>query len=460
MQKAKLNEAISMLDLTADQRALFGFDFNIPRLGDCLYDSPFIKSAIADGHFIPDHERVLSFIDLSVVEQLFKLGIPVPSFEKAGPRKKLFFEPGETVSAIVTCGGLCPGLNSVIRGIVMMNYYRYNNQRTYGIRYGFAGLIKEYGYDIQLLTPDIVDSIHTDGGTILGSSRGNQAEVPMVDRLVELGVNVLYTIGGDGTQRGAMDLIKEINRRNLKIAVIGIPKTIDNDVNYIDRSFGMETAFTKACDAIYAAHTEAKASHNGVGIVKVMGRESGFIAVNSTLATNDVNYCLVPELDFDLDGPKGFMAHFEKRLIRRGHAVIVVAEGAGQKYVDDASNPRFDPSGNKKLGDIGLYLKEAIAGFLKKKKIETSIKYIDPSYIIRSCAPTANDSIFCSQLAQNAVHAGMAGYTGMVVGYLNGEFTHIPMTIATSKRKKVDLNSPLWLSVLEATGQPSDFKNS
>lgn len=448
--------------LSDSEKALFNSVLSIKKLGEGQLDSELRFSeagGAASSNFVPEAEGVLAIIDKTVTDSLIARGVAIPAFEQAGPRRKLFFEPGNTISAVVTCGGLCPGLNSVIRGIVMMNYYRYNNQITYGIKYGYAGLIKEYGYDVQLLTPEIVDGIHREGGTVLGSSRGNQDVVKMVDRLAELNVKVLYTIGGDGTLRGAMAISKEIERRGLKISVIGIPKTIDNDINYIDKSFGTETAFTEACTSIYAAHTEARATMNGIGIVKVMGREAGFIAANATLATGEVGYCLIPELDFDLDGEKGFLQNLEKRLIRRKHAVIVVAEGAGQRYVNDPAHLQYDASGNVKLGDIGLYLKERIKAYLASKGLTSSIKYLDPSYSIRSRAPTANDSIFCSQLAQMAVHAGMSGRTGLLVGYLNGRFIHLPMELATSVRKNIDLDSQLWLSVLESTGQPGSFKN-
>lgn len=432
-------------------------DLSIDRLGPCRYTSPF-ESMIQDSGFIPDDERVIAITDRGLVEKFIEHKIPLPSFEKAGPRRKVFFEPGETVSGIVTCGGICPGLNSVIRSIVMMNYYRYNNKRTYGFRYGYAGLVKENGYDVQLLTPEIVETIHTAGGTILGTSRGNQDPVKMVDRLQELGINILYAIGGDGTLRGAKQIAEEIARRGLQIAVVGIPKTIDNDISYIDRSFGFETAFSEACDAIYAAHTEAKAHDNGIGIVKVMGRDSGFIAAHATIATNEPNFCLIPEVDFDLDGPNGFLSHLTRRLLKRRHAVIIVAEGAGQKFFA-GEKEEYDASGNKKLRDIGLFLKQKISEHLTKHHIPHSIKYIDPSYTIRSRPPTPNDSIFCSQLAQAAVHAGMSGRTNVLVGYYQGNFTYIPIDIATRRRKKIDTNSSLWTSVLETTGQPVSMVN-
>ncbi|HQO91098.1 MAG TPA: ATP-dependent 6-phosphofructokinase [bacterium] len=441
--------------LTDSERELFKYNLEIKKLGRQDFVSPLTQNKrIYSTQVIPEDERILAFIDKSVVDSIKNVNLETPTFEKAGPREKLFFEPGETVSAVVTCGGICPGLNAVIRGIVVMNYYRYNNQRILGISNGYAGLVKEYGYEVKHLTPSYVESANLRGGTIIGTSRGGQDAVKMVDRLSELGVNILYTIGGDGTQRGAMDIINEIDKRNLKISVIGMPKTIDNDINYIDRSFGTETAFSEACKSIDSAYTEATSIHNGIGIVKLMGRESGFIAANATLASNQIDFCLIPEMEFRMTGEGGFLESVERRLRRKKYCVIVVAEGAGQEYVRDPNKLQYDESGNLKLGDIGIFIKDKLKSYLKARDIHHSIKYIDPSYIIRSCSPTPNDSIFCSQLAQMAVHAGMTGRTGMVVGYLNGEFIHIPMELATSKRKKIDTNGQLWLSVLEETGQP------
>jgi 6-phosphofructokinase 1 len=433
------------------------YNLKVDTLGTPKFDSPLKTIDNGALTFITDDDRVLAINSIKEMGQIIN-NQDVPSFEKAGPREKIFFQPGETISAIVTCGGLCPGLNSVIRSIVYMNYYRYNNRITYGIKYGYEGFIDKYDHEIINLTPDIVENIHKIGGTILGSSRGPQESAEIVDKLVKLKVNILYTIGGDGTIRGSKDIVEEIKKRNLKIAVISIPKTIDNDIAFIDKSFGSETAFSKACDAINSAHIEAKGAINGIGIVKLMGRHSGFIAANATIASNDVNFCLVPEIPFDLDGPNGLLVLLKKRLIRSKHAVILVAEGAGQHYFT-SKQKRFDASGNERLEDIGIYLKEKIKEYLSAENVPTSVKYIDPSYIIRSTEPTPNDSIFCLQLAQKAVHAGMSGKTNLVIGYYKGEFTHLPIEVATSKRKVLDPDSELWLSVLETTGQPMYFSN-
>ncbi len=448
------------MELSENLRKLTEMNLEIQRVGAPEHKSHIDLTINQSPIFVGDDEKIMSLINTADIKSMHEQGFEVPSFEKAGPRENIYFEPGKTVSAVITCGGLCPGLNSVIRGVVLMNYYRYGNPITYGIKYGYEGLVKEIGHPIEMLRPDEVADIDTLGGSILGSSRGNQHEAMMVDRLQELGVNVLYCIGGDGTQRGALDIIKEIKKRNLNISIIGIPKTIDNDINFMDKSFGVETAFSEACEAIRCAHTEAKGAPNCIGIVKLMGRESGFIAANASLATGDVNYCLIPEQDFDLEGPNGLLAHIEKRIAKKKHAVIVVAEGAGDKYVSDPNNVQYDASGNKKLGDIGLFLKEKITAHFKAKGINAPMRYIDPSYIIRSVPPTPNDAIFCFQLAQAAVHAGMSGRTGMIVGCLNNHFIHLPMEIALLKRKKIDMNSQLWQSVLESTGQPVSLTNS
>jgi len=382
---------------------------------------------------------------------------PTQFFEKAGPREKIYFAPQHVHAAIVTCGGLCPGLNDVIRSVVRCLWYRYGVRRISGIQFGYRGLLPEYGYDIKPLDPDIVDDIHKLGGTILGSSRGGgERTADIVDSLERLNINMLFTIGGDGTQKGSLALADEIERRNLKISVIGIPKTIDNDLLYVDRSFGFDTAVAQASMAVTAAHTEAHSSINGIGLVKLMGRESGFIAVHTVLAVHEVNFVLIPEVDFDLEGPNGLFVHLEQRLKERNHAVIVVAEGAGQKFVHAEGT---DASGNKKLGDIGLYLKDAITAYFKQKNIEINMKYIDPSYIIRSSPANPSDSVYCDRLGSNAVHAAMAGKTKIIIGMVNNEFVHIPTQIAIAKRNKVEPESSLWRDAIEATRQPLSMVN-
>ena len=373
--------------------------------------------------------------------------------EKAGPREKIYFDPSGVRAGIVTCGGLCPGLNDVIRAIVMTLWYRYGTKQISGFMYGYRGLLSKFDLPVMELSPEIVSKIHNLGGTIIGASRGYGDRVEeIVDSLERLKMNMLFIIGGDGTQKGAMDIVEEAKRRNLKISIIGIPKTIDNDLNFVDKSFGFETAVSRAVDAVSCAHVEAHDGINGIGIVKVMGRESGFIAANTALAINDVNYVLIPEVRFKLEGENGLFANLERRLKTLNHAVILVAEGAGQEYMKDSKE--IDKSGNAKLNDIGVYLKERISEYFKKKKIDINLKYIDPSYMIRSAPANSNDSIYCTKLGTYAVHAAMAGKTGMIVSFINSHFVHVPIHLTVSGRKRVDPHRELWRDVIEATGQP------
>lgn len=436
-------------------------DFEVKCLGQAKVVSPLKQLLKHDSivyDFLKDSDRVLYDASLeNFLKNKESNNIPI-SFEKAGPREFIYFEPAKTKVAIVTCGGLCPGLNNVIRSIVNELFYRYNVKRVVGIKYGYEGLIPTYNHSIVELTPPMVADIHMTGGTILGSSRGNQDVSQMVDSLEIMNVNILFCIGGDGTLRGAHAIHDEITKRNLKISVAGIPKTIDNDINLIQKSFGFETAFTIANDIIRSAHNEAVGAFNGISLLKLMGRDSGFIAAHAALSIQDVNFVLIPELDFDLYGPYGFLKVLKKRLEERQHALVVVAEGAGQHFF--ANEPKAtDASGNVKNKDIGAYLKEKIKEEFEAKKFPFTLKYIDPSYIIRSAPANANDSKFCSLLAQNAVHAAMAGKTDFVIGNWNNLFTLLPIPVAVSKRKKIDIDGELWWNVLETTGQPVSMKN-
>ncbi|MHA1566565.1 MAG: ATP-dependent 6-phosphofructokinase, partial [Alphaproteobacteria bacterium] len=369
------------------------------------------------------------------------------------PRQKVFFNPETTVAGIVTCGGLCPGLNDVIRSIVLCLWHHYDVHHVLGFRYGYRGLISELDIDPRQLTPKHVRDIHRAGGTMLGSSRGfGDRTGDIVDTLQERNVKLLFTIGGDGSQRAALDVAKEVARRDLEIAVVGVPKTIDNDVSFVERSFGFETAVSIAVDVIAGAHVEAHDAVNGIGLVKLMGRHSGFIAAHSVLGNNDVNYCLVPEVPFELDGPRGLLASLEHRLHTRGHAVIVVAEGAGQELLE--ASGATDASGNVKLQDIGPFLAHKIEAHFKEKDLETNLKYIDPSYSIRSAPASANDSIYCARLGADAVHAAMSGRTGMIVSLINSRLVHVPIRMAVANRNQIDPQGDLWRDVIGATGQP------
>lgn len=377
-------------------------------------------------------------------------------FETAGPRPKLYFDPKETRAAIVTCGGLCPGLNNVIRSVTRELIRSYGVNSVLGIRGGYKGLDPDRGKPPLELTDDLVEDIHKDGGTILGTSRGPVDITVAVKFLISRGVNMLFTVGGDGTQRGGNALFEEARKHGHELAVVGIPKTIDNDVRYVSRTFGFGTAVDEAVRVINSAHTEARSVDNGVAVVKLMGRHAGFIAAAATVASQDVNFCLVPEQSFALRGPGGLLAALERRLARKPHAVIVVAEGAGQELL--GASGEKDASGNTKLQDIGLHLKDQINAHFKERNIEMTMRYFDPSYQIRGCPANNEDALLCDRLARHAVHAAMSGRTGLIVSLLHGQFVHVPIDVIASGSKKVDLGGELWRAVLSSTCQRAVFE--
>ena len=434
-------------------------DFEIARLGKPTRRSPLDLSTVRGDricNFVSDDERVL--YDVTVGGATSDDADRPTSFERAGPRERVFFDPNELRVGIVTCGGLCPGTNNVIRAAVMELWFHYVVRKITGFRFGFAGLVPASGVEPIELDPDRVDDIHHRGGSILGSSRGSQDVAAMVDTLEHLGIGLVLVIGGDGTMHGAHAMYEEIAQRGRPIGVVAVPKTIDNDIYLVERTFGFETAFSIAIEAIRAAHVEAKGYPNGIGLVKLMGRNSGSIAANAAVAEPDVNLVLIPEDPFVLDGEKGLIAWLAERLARRHHAVIVVAEGAGQELIDDdGEGAERDASGNVRLLDVGAFLKRRLCQALDERGVVHSMKYIDPGYMIRSAPANPNDSIFASNLARHAVHAGMSGRTGLLVGLWHGEFTHVPLHAVLDRRKAVDPEGDLWLAVLESTGQPAQW---
>lgn len=417
----------------------------VPILGDCCHPSPLSHSVRDDVH-----------VPLEIQWTDGQPPVDPRSFELAGPRARLFFDAAATTAGIVTCGGLCPGLNTVIRSLVLQLHHGYRVRRILGFRDGYRGLDPIEGREPLELNPEVVEDIHKRGGTILGTSRGPAKIASMVNNLVRRRVNILFTIGGDGTQRGSNELYQEARRRGYPLSVVGIPKTIDNDVPFVARSFGFQTATEQACAAIDCAHTEAHSVTNGVALVRLMGRHAGFIAVAATIASQDVNFCLIPEVPFALDGETGFLSALQHRLNDRAHAVIVVAEGAGQDLLT-GTDPGRDASGNAKLKDIGPFLRERIEAYFKANNIPIVMRYIDPSYLIRSCPPDAEDAMLCDLYARHAVHAAMAGRTGMIIGLINDSFVHVPIELLPSQKKQLDQDDSQWRAVLACTGQPARF---
>lgn len=415
---------------------------NIPTLGVPQFKSPLDRT-------FSDDIRIPERIDSNSASEL--------EFELAGPRSQLFFEGRQTRAGIVTCGGLCPGLNNVIRSLFLELHYGYGVSQVVGFRGGYSGLDPKCGVEPVTITPEYVHDIHQRGGTILGTSRGPVDIPTAVENLIQRGINILFTVGGDGTQRGGNEIFQEATRRGHTLAVVGVPKTIDNDVGFVARTFGYLTAVEEACRVIDCAHTEARSVLGGIGLVKLMGRHAGFITAGATVASQDVNFALIPEVPFALEGERGFLAALKDRMQRRAHAVIAVAEGAGQNLLQ-ANTAECDASGNVKLKDIGLYLRERIEAYFKAQGIPVLMRYFDPSYQIRSRPANCEDAILCDLFARNAVHAAMAGKTGLVIGYLHDRFIHIPIELLATQVKRIDTASGWWHSVLAATGQPHRFE--
>ena len=421
-----------------------------PKMDITALGKPLIKSP--KEHFTDDNHKI---------PYLIIKGLQSPPeddlhFELAGPREKLFFAPEQTRVGIVTCGGLCPGLNDVIRSLFLELHYAYGVKEVFGFRGGYQGLDPERGKEPLLLTPGLVDGIHKDGGTILGTSRGPVDTGLAVDNLIKRRINILFTVGGDGTQRGGNALFQEAKKKDYPLSVVGIPKTIDNDVAFVSRTFGYGTAVEEAAKILDRAHTEARSVKNGISLVKLMGRHAGFITVGATVASQDVNFILVPEVPFKLEGPNGFLTALKERMLDRSHAVIAVAEGAGQDLLKSAENER-DASGNLRIMDIGLFLRDRIEGYFREEEIPIVMRYFDPNYLVRSSPANANDSVLCDLFARNAVHAAMAGKTGLVIGYLHNQFIHVPIELLSSRKKTMDVKGIGWNAALATTGQPTEF---
>ena len=422
-------------------------DFIVPTLGPCQFESPLQ----AEGRMFADESirvRVKRHIGGEAADT------NTLSFEEAGPRRRLFFNPAETTAAFVTCGGLSPGLNNVIRSGFLELTHNYGVKRVLGIRNGYAGLNPDSGLEPTFLTERSVQNIHHLGGTVLGSSRGSQEPAIMVDYMEAREIDIMFCIGGDGTQRGAHSIQEEIERRRLAKSVVGIPKTIDNDVPYVELSFGYVTALGVASEVLRGAHVEAVGAPNGVGLVKLMGRAAGFIAAGASIASQEANFVLVPEVSFPLEGEGGLLELLERRILTRGHALIVVAEGAGQHLFADKDDER-DASGNIRFEDIGVFLRDRIKRYFKERNLELNMKYIDPSYAIRSVPANAWDRILTDRMARAAVHAAMAGKTDAMVGYWNQEIIYVPISTAVAEKKRMSLESDLWNAVLATTRQPN-----
>jgi 6-phosphofructokinase 1 len=434
--------------------------------GRAQFSSP-LCATFSNGNFIDDStDKILADISFSHFQNYLSLdpsrviGL-VPAFELAGPREKIFWDPDNTKVAIVTCGGLAPGLNNVVQNLVTFLYERYKVRSIYGVPFGYQGFThdaqtKHFHFGWRRLDSLSVQNIDFEAGSVLGTGRGHSNPSTIVDALMLREINILFAIGGDGTLAGANSIYKEVKKRNIPMSIIGIPKTIDNDVLWVSKTFGFESAVGKAVEALRCAQSEARSAFNGIGLVKIMGRNSGALTATAAVAMNDIDFVLIPEVSVVLEGKNGLLNAIIRKILDKGYITIAVAEGAGQNLIT-TSEVEKDASGNLKLKDIGKFLQKSISDEFKKRNIDFTLKYIDPSYILRAQTTTADDSVFCANLGQNAVHAAMAGKTGCMIGYAHERFTHVPLGMVARGQKHLNVNDSLWLSVLAATGQPSSW---
>jgi len=381
---------------------------------------------------------------------------------RAGARETVYFEPAEVKAAIVMVGGLCPGSNDVVRGLVnKLEDYGVPPSGILGVRYGFKGLYDKSCPPVQL-SSRVVEGIHMQGGAILGTSGADEggADSPDIERVVRridvMGINMVFVIGGEGGHSAALDLQQLLDEKQVPCAVVGIPKSIDNDMMLIDKTFGFDTAVEEAQRALYAAKVEASSAFRGVGIVKIMGKQSGFIAMQASLASGVVDVCLIPEVPFEVDGDHGLYAFVNKILEANGHVVICVAEGAGQNLVPDdppaPGAPTGPPPADAPLKDVGKWLKKGVKQYLKG---DCDIKYIDPTYMIRAIPATSGDRIYAKILAHNAVHAAFAGFTGVSVGLVNTHYVYLPLPVVIAATRRVDPRGKMWNRLRHAIGQPN-----
>ncbi|KAA6423820.1 MAG: phosphofructokinase family [Trebouxia sp. A1-2] len=381
--------------------------------------------------------------------------VPLPPWAvRAGARETIYHDPSTVNAAIVTCGGLCPGLNDVVQGLVRkLEDYGVPDGNILGIRYGYKGFYNRKQKPV-VLNSKAVEGIQLQGGTILGTSRGGADIKEIVKRIDMWGIDMVFVVGGNGGNAGAAAIQAQCEKDGVVCNIVGVPKSIDNDILVIDKCFGFDTAVEEAQTALLAAKVEAISADQGIGLVKLMGRSSGFIAMQASMASGVVDICLIPEVNFNLDGRHGLMAYIETLLANKGHCVICVAEGAGQEILM-SGDVQTDRSGNPILKDVGPWLKSEI----KKRFKEADVKYIDPSYLIRSIPTTSNDRIYCKILAHNAVHAAFAGFTGVTVGLVNTHYVILPIPVVIQAPRRVDPQGKQWNRLRSSIGQPQFYKD-
>lgn len=329
------------------------------------------------------------------------------------------------IIGILTGGGDCPGLNPVIRAVVRraINF----NIEVIGIKNGWAGLIVA---DTQVLTLESISGILPKGGTILGTSRTNPYKnagdvKKVVENYKKLGLEALVAVGGEDTLGVANKLCKE------GLNIVGIPKTIDNDLNATDYTFGFDTAVNIATECIDRLHTTAE-SHHRIMVVEVMGRHAGWIATHAGMA-GGADIILIPELPIDI----GEVCEYIKKRHERGKtfSIAVVAEGAKFKAGDTVvQEEKLDAFGHVRLGGIGSTLAEEIE---KRTGYETRVTVL--GHIQRGGSPTAFDRVLATRFGVKAVDLAMENKFGQMVSLKGNEIVYVPLEEAVNQLKTVDM---------------------
>jgi len=402
-------------------------------------------------HFVNPDELVMGHIITNDSKQAARDSETANGCFRANATRHIYWDPKDVRAAIVTCGGLCPGLNSVVRELTDCLYNEYGVKDILGMRGGYHGLSNPEELTPMYLTPKIVNEIHMKGGSVLMAGRGGNDCIRIVDKLKERDINMLFVVGGDGTQSGAHALFLEARKRKMPISIVGVPKSIDNDVMYFDKTFGFESAVAEAVSVIRGSFVEATSANRAVSIVKLMGRDAGFVSMYAAVASNLVDLCLIPEVDVKL---QDVLAYVDKVLAQKGYMVVAVAEGAGQNFVESEG---VDPTGHTKYGDVGVFLRDAINEHLKRSDDGGRSFYFDPSYMIRAVPANPIDHIFCSRLSRDAVHTAMRGYTGVCVGPIHNIIIIMPMNNIASRQKTVNVHRNMWQVCVHQSGMPQQL---
>lgn len=323
---------------------------------------------------------------------------------------------------ILTGGGDCPGLNAVIRGIVESSP---EEVEVIGIMHGWQGLVDG---DYTPLTDDDVEGIHIIGGTILGTSRTNpfnteEQRKKLEENIKKLELDAVIAIGGDDTLTVAAKLA------SLGYNVIGVPKTIDNDVSNTDYTFGYHTAVNVGADAIDRLHSTAK-SHNRIILVELMGRDAGWITLEAGLAAG-AHLILIPEYPMTLDE---ILKYVNKRMKEKNYMVIAVAEGFKPVELENiiGDKSEIDAFGHIRLGGIAHYLSEII-----NDKTEYDTRSVVLGHLLRGGTPTAFDRILGTRYGVYAMELVLNKDFGRMVALRGNSIVSIPIDYAIATKKFV-----------------------